>query len=797
MSQSSRPSPSFSRRQAVALFGALGVGALLPATPLLSGTRASAAETGSTALVDGSTLWRYLDTGADPAAGLSDVLAWTTASYDDSSWSTGTGGFGSKNGSSSGIGGGYTITTQLNQYLDDGKDVPTFFFRTSFELTAEQLAEATTLTGTLVYDDAAIVYLGGERVVNYEADDIDTSVNVQYGGSNGSDPRKVTFSIDTAKLVEGTNTIAVAIYQCNSGSSDIYFDLSDLTLQTSAATAELSDVVLCIGADQSSVGVAWYASLSTTQQLQIHAGTAFDEEKATTIDALSGQATDGQYYQHATATGLEESSSYVYRVGSDGAWSEVYAFSTGAFSGDFSFLLIGDSQIGASGDRASDGAGWADTLEKAEARWPESRFILSAGDQVNTASNEEEYAYFLAPSQLRAFPLVTNIGNHDYASRAYNQHFTMPNEDENYGAGASASYAGGNYWFRYNGVLFISFNSNNQENDAHLEYIRGIVETEKKDADWVVVHFHHSVFSVATHATDSDIIARRAVLPAGLTDIGVDLALMGHDHVYTRSFLMNGATPVADASLASLEAASTAVSGVVVPDEGDVLYLTTNSSSGSKYYEIQDQDFAWSAVQNQEHVPNITNVQVTASAITLTTHRTTDMTVVDEVILQKPDTTAPVISLPDSAEVVKGASFDPLAGVTAVDDRDGDLTSAITVDGTVDVDTIGSYTLTYSVADAAGNAASVVRTVSVVAAPTDGGSDDPDDSDSGSGDSDGADDEATGTLPRTGADGVGLLAGIGAAALAAGGGLYAASRLRRPATVGAAAADAVESAPVD
>jgi formylglycine-generating enzyme required for sulfatase activity len=52
-------------------------------------------------------------------------------------------------------------------------------------------------------------------------------------------------------------------------------------------------------------------------------------------------------------------------------------------------------------------------------------------------------------------------------------------------------------------------------------------------------------------------------------------------------------------------------------------------------------------------------------------------------------------------------------GVEAHDVRDGNLTSSVTVSGTVDVNTTGTYTLTYTVSDAAGNEASITRTVNV------------------------------------------------------------------------------------
>jgi len=84
------------------------------------------------------------------------------------------------------------------------------------------------------------------------------------------------------------------------------------------------------------------------------------------------------------------------------------------------------------------------------------------------------------------------------------------------------------------------------------------------------------------------------------------------------------------------------------------------------------------------------------------------------------DETPPVITLngnnPES--VVVGTPYAD-AGATASDDIDGDITGNIVVGGdVVDVNTIGSYVITYNVSDAAGNAATeVTRTVNVIAAP--------------------------------------------------------------------------------
>jgi len=82
-----------------------------------------------------------------------------------------------------------------------------------------------------------------------------------------------------------------------------------------------------------------------------------------------------------------------------------------------------------------------------------------------------------------------------------------------------------------------------------------------------------------------------------------------------------------------------------------------------------------------------------------------------------PDTTAPVITLngdnPQTIEV--GTAYTEL-NATATDNTDGDISANIVIDSTaVDTDIVGSYSVTYDVSDAAGNAATTeIRTVEVV-----------------------------------------------------------------------------------
>jgi hypothetical protein len=94
-------------------------------------------------------------------------------------------------------------------------------------------------------------------------------------------------------------------------------------------------------------------------------------------------------------------------------------------------------------------------------------------------------------------------------------------------------------------------------------------------------------------------------------------------------------------------------------------------------------------------------------------------TTTDSTPASSTDTTLPVVTLTGGAamELAVGDIFtDP--GATATDDIDGDITTSIVVTGTVDAATAGSYTLTYTATDAAGNVGTASRLVSVVASST-------------------------------------------------------------------------------
>ena len=588
-------------------------------------------------LLDGESQWKYLDNNTDPAADSDDRTSWTAETFDTTSWKTAAGPFGSKKGAAV-LETGYTANTVL-QGCNGSSNTPTYFFRTTF--TVDSLDGMTKLNGTLQYDDGVIVYINGQRIAAFDDNACDASgnslnkgfdANLQYGGSNAGTPKTVSFELlDLSVLHTGTNTIAVELHNGRATSSDVWFHLTDLALSDEEVVYQ-TNISLSIGADESQMDFTWYSILNNAV-LTVADNAAMSG--AQTIEADTSVANDGLYSCKATATGLNANATYYYQLSNNDNKSAVYSFTTGG-TGAFSFAFVGDPQIGAGSNTASDAAGWDNTLNIIGNNdvFSDVSFLLSAGDQVNTAADENQYDGYLDHDVLTGLSVATAIGNHDSGSNAYSQHFNVPNESADYGKTA----AGGDYYFVYNNVLFMVLNSNVQTADGHKAFMEAaIAATKDADIQWKIVMFHHTLFTVASHAHDGYIDNENGfkaqIIPV-LQELDVDVVLQGHDHVYCRTYMMDGTTPITQSEKYEYdngaEQAPTAVN-----DPTGILYVTANSGSGSKTYGILNETFDFSAVQNQDNKANVSKVTVSDKQFTITTYRTSDMAVVDSFTIKR------------------------------------------------------------------------------------------------------------------------------------------------------------------
>ena len=437
---------------------------------------------------------------------------------------------------------------------------------------------------------------------------------MSYGGSNASNPKEGVISLTKEQLKDviktGQNTIAVELHQGRASSSDIYFEFNNLQVDygQEETTVEQKALNLTIGEDETRMNLTWYANTNTSGTVQLaKAGAMINGEfpsQFTTVEATNNQANDkGFYYNQATLANLEENTKYVYRVVNGDQVSKIYDFTTKDFDGSYNFIFAGDPQIGASGSASKDTEGWDKTLSDSINKF-NPNFILSAGDQVNTASDENQYSGYLDHEELTSVPQATTIGNHDSSSNAYTQHFNLPNETAK---GETA--AGTDYWYVYNNTLFMNINTNNTSTAEHKAFMKEAIK-ENQDVRWKVVVFHHSVYSVASHSVESSILKRREELTPVFDDLGIDVVLMGHDHVYVRSNMMKG-----------MKVSQETEDLTSVTDPEGILYLTANSASGSKYYDIKTNistDFV--AKMDQSKQRSISNIEVSENSFKVTTY---------------------------------------------------------------------------------------------------------------------------------------------------------------------------------
>ena len=680
-------------------------------------------------LVSGEAEWSYLDDDTDPADGLPDRTGWADASFDDSAWPTAVGSFGALRGELDELNGGFTPDNLLRQYKD-GEGAPnteTFFLRSDLTVDADDLEDAAQLTGTVRYDDAATIFVNGERVAGFHDEGFDFPAdgerrNMQYGGSNSSAPREGTFEVDPDVLEPGENTIAVQLHQGRATSSDVYFDFEDLTLGPEPEKVGQSSILLGVGSDQSERNLSWFTDTGVDESVQVAQGehSELPDDAQTFEQTERGASDDGENdYVHATVTGLEPGTTYSYRVGSDeGGWSDVMTFVNHDEDLEHSFTFIGDAQIGSSGDIESDGNGWQTTLDRSNEMFPDSHFLLSAGDQIETGSgNPDEYQSYLAPEQMRTQTSAQTLGNHDYAGdepqALFGQHFNLPNQWE-------GDATGGNYWFTQNGVLHLNISTENRDFESHREFIEQTIAEQGDETSWTILTFHRSIYSAGIHAHTDGAEIREAFAPVLAEIDGIDMVLAGHDHSYARTHLMDGTEVASEETTEAPEGHDQ-----VHPEGNELLYITANSSSGSKYYDlVPEATTPWTAVRDQSKTPTTAEVEVGECSITTTTVRVDNGEEIDKVELVK-DRTAPEIETPGDTELTLGDEFDPMEGVEASDEC-GELTDeGITVDGSVDTTTAGTYDLTYSATDTAGNEGTATRTITVAEAPSPEPTDDP------------------------------------------------------------------------
>lgn len=434
----------------------------------------------------------------------------------------------------------------------------------------------------------------------------------------------------------------------NDGSEGATTEWTQWKTEWETVKNDYEKVSVNVGADETQLGFAWYSKTVEQPKVRI----AKTEDMTDAVEFVGTQvsidiaALDGYYSNKVTVTDLEQETQYYYQVFKNGEWQKAESIKTGN-PDSFSFLYVGDPQIGACKNQISsenetmkneiaarnDAFNWNQTLNNAISAHPEVSFMLSAGDQVNYADREYEYAGYLNASALASLPVSTTIGNHDSGSYQYSYHFNTPNSfdlnDTTYALGHTK--AGTDYYYTYGDALFVVIDTNNFNCATHRNVIEKAVN-ENSDKKWRIVMFHQDIYGSGLDHSDSDGILLRTQLTPIFDEFDIDVVLQGHDHTYSRSYQLSGdgnehtaydySNAFGDDYLTQNNCYtinSDLVTGTIVDPDGTV-YMEANSSTGSKFYELIPAQQDYIAERSQTWTPSYSVINMTETALTITTY---------------------------------------------------------------------------------------------------------------------------------------------------------------------------------
>ncbi len=289
------------------------------------------------------------------------------------------------------------------------------------------------------------------------------------------------------------------------------------------------------GDASTTIAFSWRTDLETMAS-SVELGTDADAldrvETGWTLLAYQGTAYDDNLIERrlheVQVCGLTPATTYHYRVGGEGGWSDVHSFRTAPAAGaatPIRFAVVGDS-------RTHYDTTWAEVAQAIDAYDP--AFVVHSGDAVDYGYRIEEWdMHFDNGADLfPGAPFLHVNGNHEDNALVYY---------------AEVALAGNEQWYdvRYGNLHFVGLNdwptSSPTIEGAQRDFLEEILCGT--DANWTFAMHHRPPYSSAPfHGPNPDL--QDAWVPI-FDSCGLDIDIAGHDHVYERTLPMFEGTPVA------------------------------------------------------------------------------------------------------------------------------------------------------------------------------------------------------------------------------------------------------------
>lgn len=242
-----------------------------------------------------------------------------------------------------------------------------------------------------------------------------------------------------------------------------------------------------------------------------------------------------------------------YKVTDGNCTTDWYSCRGRAEAEPFAFTFLGDPQLVGKTSTAA----FRDSLKY----FSDSSFALVAGDIVNSHDEIWQYEAGANGCGEGGLAVASSLGNHD-----------DPELFDFFFGTEGMTRSGGDYAFHIGNTLFLCFDSNDPDMGNRSAFVQEAIGDTPWD--WVIAYMHHAIFS-PLNKLDYDAETRRETFIQLFSSYDFDLILSGDDHFYARSYVMQG------------EEQTDLPTDAAEKSNGQTLYLTAGSSSGSKYYELK------------------------------------------------------------------------------------------------------------------------------------------------------------------------------------------------------------------
>ena len=351
-------------------------------------------------------------------------------------------------------------------------------------------------------------------------------------------------------------------------------NVAEIPVYGSLGSAKPEKIVVTTGEDpSSSVGISWETSLAISESSVIIGkaedlsdGKHIQAEGRTIVTSSSGHE---RLYQAwgARVSGLEADTTYFYKVGQEGNYSETKSFQTAKAGEDITVAFYGDIQ----------GAytKFPNTIEALKSLYPDVDLSLLAGDVSDSGQLYSEWTDIdkAFGSYLGSGIWGATIGNHDsyFDAQTFTSMFYGPDN----GSYTTAR----NYSFEIGDMVVYNLDteavySYDPEFKGQIAKMKEVFANSNKN--YKVVLMHRS--SYPQNYDEADVRELHKVFD----ELDVDLVLSGHDHIYSRTN-MDG--------------------GNKVEKGNGTYYVVGGCSSGSKYYGADVNGRPWTDVVYDDDNP--------------------------------------------------------------------------------------------------------------------------------------------------------------------------------------------------